>query len=131
MLGNAIPGVSARSLGLGRPGFGKACSTFVAVLRIGRSCAWSYCPSPVKQVELPKKSGEVRILGVPTVADRIAQQLVKARIDGELEGLFHPDSYGYRPKKSAVEAIAVTRERCWKYDWRVEFDIRRAFDDLD
>jgi RNA-directed DNA polymerase len=70
-------------------------------------------------------------LTVPTVADRIAQQVVKARIEGEFETLFHPDSYGYRPNKSAADAVAVTRERCWKYDWCAEFDIRRAFDDLD
>jgi group II intron reverse transcriptase/maturase len=96
-----------------------------------RLASGSYFPPPVKQVEIPKKQGGVRILGVPTVADRIAQQVVKARIEGELEGLFHPDSYGYRPNKSAADAVAVTRERCWKYDWCVEFDIRRAFDELD
>ncbi len=96
-----------------------------------RMSSGSYFPPPVKQVEIPKKQGGVRILGVPTVADRIAQQVVKARIEGELEGLFHPDSYGYRPNKSAAQAVAVTRERCWKYAWCVEFDIRRAFDELD
>lgn len=96
-----------------------------------RMASGSYFPPPVKQVEIPKKQGGVRSLGVPTVADRIAQQVVKARIEAELEGLFHPDSYGYRLKKSALDAIAVTRERCWKYDWCVEFDIRRAFDELD
>jgi RNA-directed DNA polymerase len=96
-----------------------------------RLASGSYFPPPVKQVEIPKKQGGVRILGVPTVADRIAQQVVKARIEAELEGLFHPDSYGYRPNKSAADAVAVTRERCWKYDWCVEFDIRRAFDELD
>jgi RNA-directed DNA polymerase len=79
-----------------------------------RLASGSYFPPPVKQVEIPKKQGGVRILGVPTVADRIAQQVVKARIEGELEGLFHPDSYGYRPNKSAADAVAVTRERCWK-----------------
>jgi RNA-directed DNA polymerase len=96
-----------------------------------RLASGSYFPPPVKQVEIPKKQGGVRILGVPTVADRIGQQVVKTRIEGELEGLFHPDSYGYRLKKSAADAVAVTRERCWKYDWCVEFDIRRAFDELD
>ena len=96
-----------------------------------RMSSGSYFPPPVKQVEIPKKQGGVRILGVPTVADRIAQQVVKVRIEGELEGLFHPDSYGYRPNKSAAQAVAVTRERCWKYAWCVEFDIRRAFDELD
>src|ERR1700724_4660076 len=96
-----------------------------------RMASGSYFPPPVKQVEIPKKQGGVRILGVPTVADRIGQQVVTARIEGELEGLFHPDSYGYRLNKSAADAVAVTRERCWKYDWCVEFDIRRAFDELD
>jgi RNA-directed DNA polymerase len=96
-----------------------------------RLASGSYFPPPVRQVEIPKRQGGVRILGVPTVADRIAQQVVKARIEGELEALFHPDSYGYRPNKSAADAVAVTRERCWKYDWCVEFDIRRAFDELD
>jgi group II intron reverse transcriptase/maturase len=96
-----------------------------------RMASGSYLPPPVKQVEIPKKQGGIRILGVPTVADRVAQQVVKARIEGELEKLFHPDSYGYRRNKSAADAVAVTRERCWKYDWCVEFDIRRAFDELD
>jgi RNA-directed DNA polymerase len=96
-----------------------------------RMASGSYFPPPVKQVEIAKKSGGTRVLGVPTVADRVVQQVVKARIEGELEGLFHPDSYGYRPNKSAADAVAVTRERCWKYDWVVEFDIRRAFDELD
>lgn len=97
-----------------------------------RLASGSYFPPPVKQVEIAKKSGNgKRVLGVPTVADRIAQQVVKARIEAELEGLFHPDSYGYRPNKSAADAVAVTRKRCWKYDWVVEFDIQRAFDELD
>src|SRR5579864_1147024 len=96
-----------------------------------RMASGSYFPPPVKQVEIPKKNGGVRVLGVPTVADRICQQVVKARIEGELEQLFHPDSYGYRLNKSAADAVAVTRERCWKYDCIVEFDIRRAFDELD
>jgi uncharacterized protein DUF4158 len=69
----------------------------------------SYFPPPVQQVEIPKKQGGVRTLGVPTVANRIGQQVVKARIEGELEGLFHPDSYGYRLNKSAADAVAVTR----------------------
>jgi RNA-directed DNA polymerase len=97
-----------------------------------RLASGSYFPPPVKQVEIAKKSGDgKRVLGIPTVADRIAQQVVKARVEGEMEDLFHPDSYGYRLNKSAADAVAVTRERCWKYDWCVEFDIRRAFDELD
>ena len=96
-----------------------------------RLSSGSYFPPPVKQVEIPKKSGGVRILGVPTVADRIAQQVVVTRIGGDLFGVFHPDSHGYQLDKSAVDAVANTRKRCWEYDWVVEFDIRRAFDELD
>ncbi|MHB8348245.1 MAG: group II intron reverse transcriptase/maturase [Acidiferrobacterales bacterium] len=96
-----------------------------------RLSSGSYSPPPVKQVEIPKKNGGVRILGVPTVADRIAQQVVVTRIGGDLFGVFHPDSHGYQLNKSAVDAVANTRKRCWEYDWVVEFDIRRAFDELD
>jgi RNA-directed DNA polymerase len=91
----------------------------------------SYFPPPVRQVEIPKKDKGVRILGVPTVADRIAQQVIVSRIGGDLFGVFHPDSHGYQLGKSAVNAVANTRKRCWEYDWVVEFDIRRAFDELD
>ena len=96
-----------------------------------RLSSGSYFPPPVKQVEIPKKNGGVRILGVPTVADRIAQQVVVRRIGGDLFGVFHPDSHGYQLNKSAADAVANTRKRCWEYDWVVEFDIRRAFDELD
>lgn len=96
-----------------------------------RLSSGSYFPPPVKQVAIPKKDGGVRILGVPTIADRIAQQIVVARIGGDLYGAFHPDSHGYQLDKSAVNAVANTRQRCWEYDWVVEFDIRRAFDELD
>jgi group II intron reverse transcriptase/maturase len=96
-----------------------------------RLSSGSYFPPPVRQVEIPKKNGGIRILGVPTVADRIAQQVVVTRIGGDLFGVFHPDSHGYQLDKSAVNAVANTRKRCWEYDWVVEFDIRRAFDELD
>lgn len=96
-----------------------------------RMSSGSYFPPPVKQVQIPKKQGGVRILGVPTVADRIAQQVVVGRIGADLFGVFHPDSHGYQLGKSAADAVAVTRKRCWEYDWVVEFDIRRAFDELD
>jgi len=96
-----------------------------------RLSSGSYVPPPVRQVAIPKKDGGVRILGVPTVADRIAQQVVVTRIGGDLYGVFHRDSYGYQLGKSAVDAVAATRKRCWAYDWVVEFDIRRAFDELD
>ena len=96
-----------------------------------RLSSGSYFPPPVKRVEISKKNGGVRILGVPTVADRIAQQVVVSRIGGDLFGVFHPDSHGYQLGKSAADAVANTRQRCWEYDWVVEFDIRRAFDELD
>jgi RNA-directed DNA polymerase len=96
-----------------------------------RMNAGSYFPPPVKAMPIPKKSGGVRILGIPTVADRIAQTAVKMRLEPQLDPIFCEDSYGYRPGKSALEAIAVTRRRCWDYDWVVEFDIRGLFDNLD
>lgn len=96
-----------------------------------RMSSGSYFPPPVKVVEIPKKSGGKRILGVPTVADRIAQMVAKMYLEPKVEPYFHPDSYGYRPGKSALEAVAVTRERCWRYDWLLEFDIRSLFDSID
>src|ERR1035437_5127262 len=72
-----------------------------------------------------------RILGVPTVADRVAQTVVKRIVEGVLEPIFKSDSYGYRPNKSALDAIEVTRKRCWEYDWVLEFDIRGLFDNID
>ncbi|GAD24546.1 group II intron reverse transcriptase/maturase [Acidovorax sp. MR-S7] len=91
----------------------------------------SYFPPPVKQVEIPKASGGTRKLGVPTVSDRVAQTVVKLLIEPELDSIFHPDSYGYRLGRSAKQAVAITRERCWRYDWVVEFDIKAAFDQID
>lgn len=97
-----------------------------------RMASGSYFPPSVKQVPIPKKGGNgVRNLSVPTVSDRIAQTVVKLLIEPRLESLFHPDSYGYRPKKSAIDAVKITRKRCWKYPWIVEFDIKKAFDSLD
>jgi RNA-directed DNA polymerase len=90
----------------------------------------SYFPPPVRAVTIPKKSGGERILGVPTVGDRIAQMVVKQLIEPDLDPIFLPDSYGYRPRKSALDAVGVTRERCWKYDWVLEFDIKGLFDNL-
>src|SRR5260370_36550632 len=89
-----------------------------------------YVPPPVKAVPIRKKSGGVRILGIPTVADRIAQTAVNMWLEPRLDPIFRDDSYGYRPGKSALEAIAVTRRRCWDYDWIVEFDIRGPLDNL-
>lgn len=96
-----------------------------------RMSSGSYFPPPVKAVEIPKKNGGVRILGVPTVADRIAQMVVKTHFEPKVEPIFAPDSYGYRPGKSAIDAIRVTRERCWRYDWIIELDIRKLFDRID
>lgn len=96
-----------------------------------RMSSGSYFPPAIRLVEIPKKSGGMRTLGIATVEDRIAQTVARLYIEPALERLFHPDSYGYRPGKSALQAIGVTRERCWKYDWLVEFDIERAFDEVD
>ena len=95
-----------------------------------RMSSGSYFPPPVKAVEIPKKSGGKRVLGVPTVADRVAQMVVKIYFEPAVEPHFHPDSYGYRPGKSAHDALAVTRKRCWQYDWLLEFDIKGLFDNI-
>ena len=96
-----------------------------------RMSSGTYFPPPVRAVPIPKKTGGQRILGVPTVADRVAQMAVKQVIEPDLDAVFLTDSYGYRPRKSALDAVGVTRERCWKYDWVLEFDIRGLFDNID
>ncbi len=96
-----------------------------------RMSSGSYFPSPVKAVAIPKKTGGERILGVPTVADRIAQTVVTMVLNPILDPHFHEDSYGYRPGRTAHQAIEVTRKRCWKYDWVLEYDIRGLFDHID
>jgi RNA-directed DNA polymerase len=95
-----------------------------------RMSSGSYFPPSVRAVSIPKKSGGQRILGVPTVADRVAQMVAKQVIEPILDPVFLADSYGYRPRKSALDAVGVTRERCWKYDWVLEFDIKGLFDNI-
>lgn len=95
-----------------------------------RMSSGSYMPQPVKAVAIPKRKGDQRILGVPTVEDRIAQMVVKLELKPKIEPHFLKDSYGYRPNKSALEVIEVTRQRCWKNNWVLEFDIKGLFDNM-
>jgi len=97
-----------------------------------RLSSGSYMPPPVRAVEIPKRAGSgVRTLGVPTVADRIAQTVVRLYLEPGVEPHFHPDSYGYRPGRSALDAVGVCRERCWRRDWVIDLDIRSFFSSVD
>jgi RNA-directed DNA polymerase len=96
-----------------------------------RMSSGSYFPPPVRAVEIPKPhGGGVRILGVPTVADRVAQTVVAMHLEPLVEPRFHPDSYGYRPSKSAHQALEACRVRCWKYDWAIDLDVQKFFDEV-
>ena len=96
-----------------------------------RMSSGSYFPSPVLAVEIPKKNGGTRTLGIPTISDRIAQMTARMYLEPKVEPLFHKDSYGYRPNKSAIDAIGKVRERCWRYDYVIELDIKGLFDNID
>ena len=96
-----------------------------------RMSSGSYFPPPVRGVEIPKDTNRVRLLGIPAVSDRIAQMVGKIYLEPSLENYFHDDSYGYRPKKSAQQAIGKARKRCWRYDWVIDLDIEGFFDNID
>jgi RNA-directed DNA polymerase len=96
-----------------------------------RMSSGSYFPPAVRLVEIAKKDGGQRKLGVPTVSDRIAQMVAKIYFEPQVDKYFHPDSYGYRPGKSAIEAVGVARKRCWRYNWVVDLDIKGFFDNID
>jgi RNA-directed DNA polymerase len=95
-----------------------------------RMSSGTYFPPPVLAVEIPKAGGGTRMLGVPTIADRVAQTVAAARIEAAVEPVFHPDSYGYRPGRGALDAVGVCRERCWRYNWVIDLDVSKFFDSV-
>lgn len=95
-----------------------------------RMSSGTYFPDPVKAVAIPKKNGGTRMLGIPTVEDRVAQMVAKMYFEPSVEKIFYEESYGYRPNKSAIDAVGRARENCWKYDWVVDFDIKGLFDNI-
>lgn len=93
-----------------------------------RMSSGSYFPNKVRGVEIPKKNKKKRLLGIPTIEDRVAQMVTRMAIESNVEPIFLDNSYGYRPNRSAIDAIRVTRERCWKMGWILEFDIVGLFE---
>jgi RNA-directed DNA polymerase len=122
----------------GAPGVdGKDLTEFEAELENNLYKVWNrmssgtWFPPPVRVVEIPKPHGDgVRVLGVPTIADRVAQTVAAMCLEPLVEPRFHPDSYGYRPNKSAHDALAACRERCWRYDWAIDLDVQKFFDEV-
>jgi len=96
-----------------------------------RMSSGTYFPPAVRTVEIPKDDGKMRKLGIPTIPDRVAQMVVKMYLEPKIDPYFHPDSYGYRPRKSAIQAVEVARKRCWKYNWVIDLDIKGFFDNMD
>ena len=95
-----------------------------------RMSSGSYFPPPVRLVEIEKDGGGTRPLGIPTIADRVAQTVAKMELEPKVEPIFHPDSYGYRPGRSALDAVGVARKRCWAFDWVIDLDIKSFFDSI-
>lgn len=120
------PGVDKESITAFQSSLGRSLYTLW-----NRMSSGSYQPRPVRQVLIPKGDGTMRSLGIPTVADRVAQMAVKMILEPRLENIFHPSSFGYRPAKSAGQAVAQARRNCWRYDWVIDMDIKAFFDTID